>query len=76
MSGYRQTEAMKHLKRIAVFLLVGFLTFAPPGTLIFGAILILGLIGNVWLSVGGFFSLVALAAILLIRRRFAKRPNS
>jgi membrane protein implicated in regulation of membrane protease activity len=76
MSGYRQTEAMKHLKRIAVFLLVGFLTFAPPGTLIFGAILILGLIGNVWLSVGVFFSLVALAAILLIRRSFAKRPNS
>lgn len=76
MSRHRQTEAMKQLKRIAVFLLVGFLTFAPPGTLIFGAILILGLIGNVWLSVGGFLSLVALAAFLLIRRSFAKRSDS
>ncbi|MDT4897913.1 MAG: hypothetical protein QOH25_2990 [Acidobacteriota bacterium] len=67
---------MKHLKRIAVVLLVGFLTFAPPGTLIFGALLILGLIGNVWLSVIGFFSLVALAAFLLVRGSSAKRPNS
>ena len=75
MNSDRRTKAMKHLKRVAVFLLAGFLTFAPPGTLIFGTVLILGLIGNIWLTVGGVFGLVTLLAVLLVRRNSAKRPN-
>ncbi len=67
---------MKHLKRIAVLLITGFLAFAPPGTLIFAAILIVGLIGNVWLAVAGLLGLVALAALLLIRRNAVKRETA
>ncbi|MDQ3684132.1 MAG: hypothetical protein M3430_00830 [Acidobacteriota bacterium] len=36
---------MKRFKRIAALLIVGFLTFAPPGTMIFGVTLVLGLGG-------------------------------
>ncbi len=36
---------MKRLKRIAALLIVGFLTFAPPGTMIFGVAFLLGLGG-------------------------------
>ncbi len=75
-SGYQQAKAAKRLKRIIVFLLAGFLTFAPPGTLIFGTILILGLIGKIWLTAGGVFILVAVAVVLIVRRNSAKRPNS
>jgi hypothetical protein len=59
---------LKHLKRIAVLLFGGFIAFAPPGTLIFGAILILGLVGNFWAIVGGVLVLAALAALLLVRK--------
>jgi hypothetical protein len=41
---YRLSNPLKQLKRVAVLLLAVFLTFAPPGTLIFGAILLLWLI--------------------------------
>jgi LPXTG-motif cell wall-anchored protein len=66
---------VKHLKRIAVFLFAIFITFAPPGTLIFGAILLFWVIGNVWITVGGALSLAVLA-VLLIRRRSTKNLNS
>jgi len=36
---------MKRFKRIAALLIVGFLTFAPPGTMIFGVAFLLGLGG-------------------------------
>jgi hypothetical protein len=75
MSNDRQTTPMRRLKRIAVLLLAGFLTFAPPGTLIFGAILILGLIGNVWVIVGVIVSLIILTTLLLLRRHSAKKRN-
>lgn len=75
MSSYHQTKAMKHFKRSAVFLLAVFFTFAPPGTLIFGAILLVWLIGNVWVTVGGVFSL-ALVAALLIRRKYRQQQKA
>jgi hypothetical protein len=64
---------MKHIKRIGILLITGFLALAPPGTLIFGLILIVGLIGNVWFTVGGIFSIVVLATVLLVRRNTVKR---
>ncbi len=57
---------MKHFKRIAALLITGFLAFAPPGTLIFGALLILGLIGNVWVAAVGALLLAAIAAAVLL----------
>jgi len=60
---------MKRLKRISALLFTGFLVFAPPGTLIFGLIFILGLIGNVWLIVGSVLILVLLGSAWLVARR-------
>ena len=62
---------MKQFKRVAVFVLVLFLTFAPPGTLILGAVFVLWLIGNFWLTVA-VLSTLALVTALLILRKVAK----
>ncbi len=68
---------MKSLKRIAVLAITGFFAFAPPGTLIFGFMIILGVVGNVWLAAGGAFGLVVLGVTwLIIRRRVGKRMNA
>lgn len=64
---------MKYFKRIAVLLITGFLAFAPPGTLIFGMILILGLIGHIRFAVGAVFGLIVLVALLLVRSNINKR---
>lgn len=67
---------MKSPRRIAALLLGGFLAFAPPGTLIFGFMIILGFVGNVWLVVGGAAGLIAVGvAWLLIRKRAGKGTN-
>lgn len=60
---------MKSPKRIAVLLITGFFAFAPPGTLIFGLMLIIGIVGNVWLVVTGALGLAALCALWLVLRR-------
>ncbi len=65
---------MRRLKRIAALLIAGFLAFAPPGTLVFIALVILQLLGTAWLVAGGILFLVALAAWLL-RRRFLRKPK-
>jgi Na+/pantothenate symporter len=43
---------MKHLKKILLAALLGFLAFAPPGTLIFIGVLALSLLGKTWFIVG------------------------
>ncbi len=63
---------MKNPKRIAVLLATGFLAFAPPGTLIFGFMIILGVVGNVWLVAGGALAGVAIGVTWLIIRRQAR----
>ena len=72
MRSYDWAKAAKYFKRVALLLLAIFLTFAPPGTLIFSAILLSWLIGNVWVTVGVVFS-VALMAVLLTRKRIRVR---
>jgi hypothetical protein len=64
---------MKSPKRIAGLLVAGFLAFAPPGTMIFLLALFVGLFGRGRAAVVGAVGVVALAAILLIRRRQARR---
>ncbi len=69
---------MKSPKRIAVVLVTGFLAFAPPGTMIFGLMLILGIVGNRWLVVGGILGLAVVggAGWLVLRRRAGKRADA
>lgn len=68
---------MKSPKRIAVILITGFLAFAPPGTMIFLTMLVIGIVGNVWLVAGGAFGLAATGAVWLVlrRRRAGKTAN-
>ncbi len=69
---------MKNPKRIAVLLVTGFLAFAPPGTMIFGIMIILGIVGNRWLVAGGILGLAVagFAAWLVLRRRAGKRADA
>ncbi|CAN5657574.1 MAG: hypothetical protein H0T77_05980 [Pyrinomonadaceae bacterium] len=65
---------MRSPKRIAVLITTGFFAFAPPGTLIFGFMIILGVAGNVWLVAGGAFGLLVIGGTwLMIRRRAGKK---
>ncbi len=61
---------MKHLKKIFAALIVGFFAFAPPGTLIFVAIFILGVFGKVWFIAG-----LVVGAILLAIYGFVYRDK-
>lgn len=63
---------MRSLKRKAGLLLAGFLLFAPPGTLVVGALLLLGLVRNVWI-LAGLALAAALLAAHLYRRGFIRR---
>lgn len=64
---------MKHFKRIFILLFTGFIAFAPPGTLLFVAILILGLLGKRGFLVVSLSGLLLLAIVLIARRNIAKR---
>ncbi len=67
---------MKRAKKIAIVLLTGFLAFAPPGTLIFGLIFIVGLIGNRRVVIVAGLGLLASAIIwFVIRRRLSQKPK-
>ncbi len=59
---------MKHLKKIFTALILGFLAFAPPGTLIFIAIFILSLLGKTWFILGLVTGLILLAAYAVVYR--------
>jgi hypothetical protein len=59
---------MKHLKKIIVAAFLGFLAFAPPGTLIFLGVLVLGLLGKIWFIAGLAIGLVVLAIYAYVYR--------
>jgi uncharacterized membrane-anchored protein len=61
---------MKHLKKIISVIILGFLAFAPPGTLILTAIFIMGLFGKAWLIFG-----IITGLILLIVYGFVYRDK-
>ena len=60
---------MKSPKRIAALLLAGFLAFAPPGTLIFLFVLLVGLVGRRWAVPLAALCLAAGATLLFLRFR-------
>jgi hypothetical protein len=64
---------MRRYKRIAVLLVGGFFAFAPPGTLIFLALLAAGLFGRWWLAAACAAALASALAWLVFRRRL--RPK-
>jgi hypothetical protein len=67
---YRFSHIVKSPKRIGAILLAGFFAFAPPGTLIFGFMLILAVVGNRRIVIAGAVVLIAIAATwLMVRRR-------
>lgn len=59
---------MKHLKKIGVVLVVGFFAFAPPGTLIFIGVLLLGLLGKTWFFLGLIAGLILMAVYGFVYR--------
>jgi len=59
---------MKQLKKIAAGLVVGFLALAPPGTLVFTAILAFGLLGKFWFVSAAVVSVISLAIYGFIQR--------
>jgi len=65
---------VRSLKRKAGLLLAGFLLFAPPGTLVVGALLLLGLFRNyAWVVAGLGLAVAALLAARLYRRGLIRR---
>lgn len=59
---------MKHLKKIFAAAILGFLAFAPPGTLIFIGVLILSFLGKTWFIVGLALGLISLAVYGFVYR--------
>jgi len=59
---------MKHVKKIFAAAVLGFLAFAPPGTLIFIGILLLSFLGKTWFIVGLSLGVVSLAVYGFIYR--------
>ena len=59
---------MKHLKKIFAAAILGFLAFAPPGTLIFIGVLLLSFLGKTWFIVGLALGLVSLAVYGFVYR--------
>ncbi len=64
---------MRRFKRIAVILVAGFFAFAPPGTLVFGLLLILAVVKSLWARLALLGVALLAAAWLLARRRRARR---
>ncbi len=67
---------LKRLKRLTVLICAGFVTFAPPGTLILAGALVLRLLGRVWFFVGVLCCVVCVAIWLLMRGRSARGPTN
>lgn len=67
---------MKRIKKALAVLFVGFLAFAPPGTMIFLFILAAGIFRNHPLVLCGILAAAAaLAAWLVLRRRSARKAE-
>lgn len=64
---------MRRYKRIALMLVAGFFAFAPPGTLIFGLLLVLSVVKSLWARLALLALALLAAAWLLLRRRHARR---
>lgn len=67
---------MRRYKRIAVLLLAGFFAFAPPGTLVFGLLLFLGVVKNFWARLAVLALAIAAGVWLLVRRGRARRSTT
>jgi membrane protein implicated in regulation of membrane protease activity len=59
---------VKRLKRIALLVAVGFLAFAPPGTLIVVGLLVAGSLGGRWALLAGALVFVGVALVWVVRR--------
>jgi hypothetical protein len=59
---------MKHLKKILAAAFLGFLAFAPPGTLIFIGVLLLGFLGKTWFIAGVAAGLGLLSVYVFVYR--------
>jgi len=66
---------MKHLKKILAAAFLGFVAFAPPGTLIFIGVLILSFLGRTWFIVGMAAGLILLAIYGFIYREKLSKIN-
>ena len=64
---------LKKLKRLALVAVAGFFAFAPPGTLIVGAALLVAFFGRVWLAVAAAVLAAGAITLLLVRKRDARR---
>jgi hypothetical protein len=62
-------ESYKSPKKLVLFLFVGFLTFAPPGTLIGIFLLLLALMGKFWMIAGLIFLLLTILGYVIIKKR-------
>jgi uncharacterized membrane protein YdjX (TVP38/TMEM64 family) len=61
------------LKALVVLIVTAFFVFAPPGTLIVAALVLVGLFGKRWMFVVGLAGAVALVFWLLNRARHRTR---
>jgi len=62
---------VQRLTRIAIWLLAGFLAFAPPGTLIFLSAMLFAWIGDPWLFAAVLTAIAAAGVVVWRRRRRA-----
>lgn len=67
---------MRRIKQIATVLLVGFIAFAPPGTLIFLSLLVASFFGVKVLIVVGVLSASVLMLVMIKRRASIKAKSA
>lgn len=67
---------MRRIKQIATVLLVGFIAFAPPGTLIFLSLLVASFFGVKVLIVVGVLSASVLLLVMIKRRGSIKAKSA
>lgn len=60
---------MRNFKKIIGAGILGFLAFAPPGTMIAIFLFLVWLFGNAWLVAGSFIIVAIIGIIWLIRRK-------
>jgi hypothetical protein len=71
---YSFKQNYKKLKKTLVFLFLGFLAFAPPGTMIGIFLILTALLGKFWLIAGIVFTLLV-SVVFLIFKRSKRRPS-
>lgn len=67
---------MQRIKQIATILLVGFIAFAPPGTLIFLSLLVASFFGKKVLIVVGILGASVLLIVMIKRRASIKAKST